>query len=42
MKSQADLPRPRDRQSSAFDRVRRHVMAALDRSLKPGRRSGRQ
>lgn len=29
----ADLPRPRDRQSSAFDRVRRHVMAALDRSL---------
>jgi sulfonate transport system ATP-binding protein len=32
---QADLPRPRDRQSSAFDRVRRHVMAALDRSLKP-------
>ncbi|MDO9411508.1 MAG: ABC transporter ATP-binding protein [Pseudolabrys sp.] len=30
---QADLPRPRDRQSSAFDRVRRHVMAALDRSL---------
>jgi sulfonate transport system ATP-binding protein len=31
----ADLPRPRDRQSSAFDRVRRHVLAALDRSLKP-------
>ncbi len=31
----ADLPRPRERQSSAFDRVRRHVMAALDRSLKP-------
>jgi sulfonate transport system ATP-binding protein len=30
----ADLPRPRDRQSSAFDRVRRHVLAALDRSLK--------
>jgi sulfonate transport system ATP-binding protein len=36
---QADLPRPRDRQSSAFDRVRRHVMAALDRSLKPAAQS---
>ena len=32
---EADLPRPRERQSSAFDRVRRHVLAALDRSLKP-------
>ena len=35
----ADLPRPRDRQSFAFDRVRRHVMAALDRSLKPAAKS---
>jgi sulfonate transport system ATP-binding protein len=37
---EADLPRPRDRQSSAFDRVRRHVMAALDRSLKRGANDG--
>jgi sulfonate transport system ATP-binding protein len=29
----ADLPRPRDRQSAAFDFVKRRVMAALDRSL---------
>jgi sulfonate transport system ATP-binding protein len=28
-----DLPRPRDRQSSAFDFARRRVLAALDRSL---------
>ncbi len=30
---EADLPRPRDRQSAAFDFVKRRVMAALDRSL---------
>jgi len=29
----ADLPRPRDRQSAAFDFVKRQVLAALDRSL---------
>jgi sulfonate transport system ATP-binding protein len=29
----ADLPRPRDRQSAAFDFVRRRVLVALDRSL---------
>jgi sulfonate transport system ATP-binding protein len=29
----ADLPRPRDRQSAAFDAVKRRVLAALDRSL---------
>ncbi len=29
----SDLPRPRDRQSAAFDFVKRRVMAALDRSL---------
>ena len=28
-----DLPRPRDRQSAAFDFAKRRVMAALDRSL---------
>src|SRR6184192_2889795 len=28
-----DLPRPRDRQSAAYDFARRRVMAALDRSL---------
>jgi sulfonate transport system ATP-binding protein len=28
-----DLPRPRDRQSAAFDFARRRVLAALDRSL---------
>ena len=32
-----DLPRPRDRQSAAFDFAKRRVMAALDRSL--GRRT---
>ena len=29
-----DLPRPRDRQSAAFDFVKRRVLVALDRSLK--------
>jgi sulfonate transport system ATP-binding protein len=29
----ADLPRPRDRQSAAFDHVKRRVLAALDRSF---------
>ena len=29
----ADLPRPRDRQSAAFDFVKRRVLVALDRSL---------
>jgi sulfonate transport system ATP-binding protein len=29
----ADLPRPRDRQSAAFDFIKRRVLAALDRSL---------
>jgi sulfonate transport system ATP-binding protein len=29
----ADLPRPRDRQSASFDFVKRRVLAALDRSL---------
>jgi sulfonate transport system ATP-binding protein len=28
-----DLPRPRDRQSAAFDFAKRRVMTALDRSL---------
>jgi sulfonate transport system ATP-binding protein len=28
-----DLPRPRDRQSAAFDHIKRRVLAALDRSL---------
>ena len=30
---EADLPRPRDRQSAAFDAVKRRVLNALDRSL---------
>lgn len=30
---EADLPRPRDRQSAAFDFMKRRVLAALDRSL---------
>jgi sulfonate transport system ATP-binding protein len=30
---EADLPRPRDRQSAAYDVVKRRVLAALDRSL---------
>ena len=29
----ADLPRPRDRQSAAFDAVKRRILAALDHSL---------
>ncbi len=33
-----DLPRPRDRQSAAFDAVKRRVLAALDRSLAPAPR----
>ena len=38
-----DLPRPRDRQSAAFDFVKRRVLAALDRSLDraAARRRGR-
>lgn len=31
-----DLARPRDRQSAAYDFVKRHVLAALDRSLDRG------
>jgi len=34
----ADLPRPRDRQSAAFDAVKRRVLTALDRSLTPVQR----
>jgi sulfonate transport system ATP-binding protein len=30
---EVELPRPRDRQSAAFDFVKRRVLAALDRSL---------
>jgi sulfonate transport system ATP-binding protein len=30
---EVDLPRPRDRQSAAFDFVKRRVLVALDRSL---------
>jgi len=30
---EAELPRPRDRQSAAFDFVKRRVLAALDRAL---------
>ena len=37
-----DLPRPRDRQSAAFDFVKRRVMAALDRSLERKARSTRR
>ncbi len=33
-----DLPRPRDRQSAAFDHVKRRVLAALDRSLNRDKR----
>jgi sulfonate transport system ATP-binding protein len=29
----ADLPRPRDRQSAAFDAIKRRVLSALDGSL---------
>ena len=40
---EVDLPRPRDRQSAAFDFVKRRVLAALDRSLQRAvdRRRGR-
>jgi sulfonate transport system ATP-binding protein len=34
----ADLPRPRDRQSAAFDFAKRRVLAALDRSLERTKR----
>jgi sulfonate transport system ATP-binding protein len=34
----ADLPRPRDRQSAAFDFAKRRVLAALDRSLERDQR----
>ena len=34
----ADLPRPRDRQSAAFDFAKRRVLAALDRSLERAKR----
>jgi sulfonate transport system ATP-binding protein len=30
---EVDLPRPRDRQSAAYDFAKRRVLAALDRSL---------
>jgi sulfonate transport system ATP-binding protein len=30
---EADLPRPRDRQSAAYDAIKRRVLVALDRSL---------
>ena len=33
-----DLPRPRDRQSAAFDFAKRRVLAALDRSLERAKR----
>ncbi len=36
-----DLPRPRDRQSAAFDFAKRRVLAALDRSLDRKKRVGR-
>jgi len=35
---EADLPRPRDRQSAAFDFAKRRVLAALDRSLARAKR----
>ncbi|HXX26540.1 MAG TPA: ABC transporter ATP-binding protein [Pseudolabrys sp.] len=35
----ADLPRPRDRQSAAFDAIKRRVLTALDRSLTPASRA---
>jgi sulfonate transport system ATP-binding protein len=35
---EADLPRPRDRQSAAFDFAKRRVLAALDRSLDRAKR----
>ena len=39
---EADLPRPRDRQSAAFDFVKRRVLAALDRSLERTRHHRRR
>ena len=33
---EAELPRPRDRQSASFDFIKRRVLAALDRSLDRG------
>ena len=33
-----DLPRPRDRQSAAFDHIKRRVLASLDRSLNRDKR----
>jgi sulfonate transport system ATP-binding protein len=40
---ETDLPRPRDRQSAAFDFIKRRVLAALDRSLeRAGRIDDRQ
>jgi len=38
----ARLPRPRDRQSPAFDRTKRQVLAALDRSLGRSTAEGRR
>ncbi len=35
---ETDLPRPRDRQSAAFDFAKRRVLAALDRSLERAKR----
>jgi len=35
---EASLPRPRDRQSAAFDFAKRRVLAALDRSLNRAKR----
>jgi sulfonate transport system ATP-binding protein len=35
---ETNLPRPRDRQSAAFDFAKRRVLAALDRSLARARR----
>lgn len=35
---EAGLPRPRDRQSAAFDFVKRRVLASLDRSLNRAKR----
>jgi sulfonate transport system ATP-binding protein len=37
---EADLPRPRDRQSAAYDAVKRRVLSALDRSLDRAVKSG--
>jgi sulfonate transport system ATP-binding protein len=37
-----ELPRPRDRQSAAFDAAKRRVLAALDRSLDRAAAAGRE